>query len=220
MRGPQPAQRRRNGKGPFRGPTPPKVFQTLDAGAGKGEYIERLALRSPQRKYAAADIRYAIPGAPVIPGKGAGIYAKRLGNSGVATYGEMGETIEEFIQKGIRTRHVNMDFPYPWSAKGGFKYERMFGRLLEKIPFVLLPNGHFFITSEDAHTVVRMEEIAHKMGFKTRRLSPLALEKHKKKPGTMLQTFAKTGYPVYRLRITMGLKKAIPQKEKRKRWPE
>ncbi|MEI7961433.1 MAG: hypothetical protein WCI04_03785 [archaeon] len=37
---------------PFRGPTSKNIFQTVDVGAGNGDYLLRQAKRQPKRRYA------------------------------------------------------------------------------------------------------------------------------------------------------------------------
>ncbi|HIH22080.1 MAG: hypothetical protein J4478_02920 [Candidatus Diapherotrites archaeon] len=46
---------KRVGKGPFRGPTPEGVFQTIDVGAGTAKWLRQQARKFPRRKYVAVE---------------------------------------------------------------------------------------------------------------------------------------------------------------------
>lgn len=206
----------------FRGPTRGKVIQTMDLGSGKGEYIERQSKKFPKRTYSAVDALYK------------GFFsaeAHRLRHRGVFVGDNIENALIEMVRSGWRARHLNMDMPYPWDSPEYRKPgEKTFRRVMELIPKVLLPNGKFYIASENHYTIQEMMTIARQHGFSVREtkplkplLSPLAdaetiLSNRRQKPHyyrtKVMNSFA--NFPIYRLEITYNLRKAIPDKNMRR----
>lgn len=208
----------------FRGATRGNVFQTVDLGAGTGSYIERQAERFPKRKYAAVD--YALDYSGFF-----GSNRVRLQKKGVQVGGDIREFLEMMAAKGIRTRHLNMDMPYPVdSSIYSSSSIEAFKHVIRLLPRVLLPNGKLYVTSEDHLTIEHLQRLAMQDGFAVRQrkaISPLTTEKNPltrrlilEKYPNYYRTSTMRGFanvPLYRLEITYNLKKAFPKKEVRRR---
>ena len=165
---------KRKGTSAFRGPTPPKVFQTVDVGSGRGKYIIRQARKFPHRKYAAIDPLYKPPKKTVkllTPHISAMQQAAReLEQLGVHVHaGNLSSFIAKMIQAGYKTRHFNIDMPSMFQ-------EKKFEMLLEQIPNILLPKGKNFVTTEFPNTLTKLETLAKKYGLRFRQLIPLTTE--------------------------------------------
>lgn len=194
------------GKGPFRGATPKKVFQTIDVGSRHGKWIKSKAARFPKRLYAAVDPVYEFADFRNKVGelKAAGVF---VASAGIEAF------IEGMKSYGLKTRHFNIDVPPLSWGTNQFVF-----RVLREAPNVLLPNGKIFITSEDQKFLEKVKKRANFLGLNARVRTPLIGESARKtsiteKIGRELEQ------PVYRLEITFGLKKAISEKEQRKKWP-
>lgn len=242
--------------GLFRGETPKNVFQTVDIGTGKGGRLWSIAKKFQKRKYAAVDPEFW----------------DRFDGSGLNEAGVLVSAktalgfIEEMKQRGLKTRHMNVDMPSPpeWVEGGKTrKWEKdlyNFKKIFQEAQYVLLPNGKIFIKTEDANYVQKIKQYAEEAGLKTRPIihitglwemykeqlkrigkqiesvqasnlvPPLKeekIEQLRRKQLTLRVTFS--GHPVtnfmaehehfYLLEITFGLKKAFPEKSKRKNWP-
>ncbi len=201
----------------FRGAARGKVFQTIDLGAGMGRYIEGQAARHPKRKYAAVD--------PLLQSMALFFpHGQRMQSKGVSVGFTAQLFLDEIIRKGWRTRHLNMDMPYPWHPLTYGAGSRIaFLDALERIPRVLLPNGKFYIASESQSTLHEMMQLAEKKGFSVRETKPipaLPLGSQEKIHDSIYRTGTMNAFrnkPIYRMEITYNLKKAIPLKEMRKK---
>ena len=119
---------KRIGKGPFRGPTKGKLFQTWDIGADKpAEYIVQQAKKFPRRQYIAVDPNIEI---------------QSRGNIRVFKKPAL-EALDDVVKKGLKLRHINMFMP-EWQLLN-FDY---FRKILNKAKKVMLPNGKFFVGVE------------------------------------------------------------------------
>jgi hypothetical protein len=202
-------------KRPFRGPTPKKVFQTVDVGSGLGEYVLGRTRRFPRRKYVAVEYQYG-PEGKFDSVKN--VYPKVLKKKGVRVFGGyFHEFAREMVEKGLKTRHISVIMPYPSVGIEYSSFVLNLGRIIEWAPRILLPNGKIFLLTEKETVRNWMELMARNFGMKTRRLRTLRDPREKQDTET-LQNFS--GEPVYRLEITQGLKKAVPDKSKRRKWPE
>ncbi|QQR92152.1 MAG: hypothetical protein IPJ89_03250 [Candidatus Iainarchaeum archaeon] len=210
----------------FRGAARGRVFQTVDLGAGKGEYIERQSRRFPNRKYAAVDFLLG-------PEKFFDAVGQRLHKNGVGVGDDVTTFLRQMIERKEKTRHLNMDMPYPFDTSAyASESQRAFKSALEMIPRVLLPNGKFYITSESSWTIRLMQKLAEKQGFAARQLRtipPLSssdlLTTAQQRALRMKQpdyyhpgmVWAFANQPIYRLEITYNLKKALPSKDARRK---
>ncbi|MBI4043851.1 MAG: hypothetical protein HY393_03525 [Candidatus Diapherotrites archaeon] len=218
----------RGTKHPFHGATPQNVFQTIDLGSGFGEYLLRQRARFPGRRYAAVDIGYRpVRGkqTPYLDKK----VPEKLHASGIRVYPKnYPEALKYMISRFWRARHINMDWPYPWTEDWIGQKEKdapVFKEVLKLLPRVLFPNGKFYITSDSERTLKMMEVTAEREGYKTRWRRPLTRPREMKKTYAMRKDVefmlkeGKQAPPVYRLEITFGLKKAFPSKTDRRQWP-
>jgi tRNA G46 methylase TrmB len=203
------ASLKRTGKGPFRGPTSPKVFQTVDVGTGLGQHIQNQASRFRDRKYAAVDpafegdlVRDSLsPTARIIEQKGVHVDA-----------GNLKQFIDKMTRAGQRTRYFNVDMPTPIiDSNSADLYS--FHYLFQKAPAVLLPNGKVFCITDSERFASHLEKLAQNEGLSCRRRKPLP---EQAKTSTYMKVEQK---PLIRIEITYGLKKAIPDKKKRRNWP-
>ena len=118
--------------------------------------------------------------------------------------------IDEMKRKGLKTRSINIDMPLPLHTRRPMDYEKIFSHAQD----ILLPNGKIFVASEDMKTLEHIKRAAENCGLKARKLKPLTgIEK---KRLTLQMRFLDT--LIYRLEITFGLKKAIPDKAQREKW--
>ncbi|MBU0662264.1 MAG: hypothetical protein ABH854_04285 [Candidatus Diapherotrites archaeon] len=228
--------------GPFRGGTAGKVIQTIDAGSGFGEWVEKQAKAHPDRKYAAVDIAYrgkgfdhvspkdyekhARPDSPKIgkefvENEGYSLKpeyfikrGKELANQGIVVGASHIPAFLRWMKKtGWRARHINVDAPNVWiSPKPRYSYYRS---LFKEAPNILLPNGKIFIMTEKEDLVESALKLAQEYGLKARAQKVILPEGAKRT--YYLRT---TADPKYRVVITYGLKKAMPEKEKRKKWTQ
>lgn len=204
--------------GPFRGPTPRNTIQTVDLGSGKGEYIHSKAEKNPHKIYAAADLIYQ-------PGE-KGLYhiAEKLREAGVRVHaGDFLELFRQMREEKVRARHINIDFPEPFVGFPGAPKSvaiawQSYRDMIRQAPHVLLPNGKIFLLTEDPETADLMEKWAREDGLKARRIKPIT-EPWAKPKSRMMKVTQGSGH-FYRLEITYGLKKAIPDKKKRVEWGE
>jgi hypothetical protein len=207
----------------FRGNARGKVFQTVDLGAGKGEYIERQAQKFPKRKYAAVDFLFGHVNF-------FNSDRRRLHAHGVIVGTDAREFLDRMIREHRKTRHLNMDMPYPIDTSAyASQSTAAFVHALQVLPKVLLPNGKFYVTSESLFTIEQMQRLAIKKGFSARMRKPIppivspghrasATSQEEKYPQhyrtQIMRNFAHTA--LYRLEITYNLKKAFPRKAERK----
>jgi tRNA G46 methylase TrmB len=233
-------RRESNKLGPFRGPTPPNVFQTVDVGTGKGDHIRRQAEQFKGRKYVAVDPLYSLsrtqseldnPSRAARSVEGAVELSRirrvtqgvnELVMSGVTVYPKaILDIVTHMRQAGLKTRHFNIDMPNDQLDKhcrryDFYEYEKWF----KQLPSVLFPNGKIFVTSESEATLREIEESAKQAGLKTRRRPNLShsIPLDKLRTGSM-RVYVQKGNEIKRLEITFGLKKAIPDKKQRRNWP-
>lgn len=206
---------KKQGKGPFRGKTPSNTFQTVDFMSGNAAWIRGQAKRFPQRKYAAVE-----------PDFGTGdlqnqnMWRLRHEQHNLhASKKDMLSFIEEMKQKNERTRYINIDMPYP-SHSAGTEFRTLF----RETPHILFPNGKIFIASESLRSLQELEKNAKTEGLRTRFLKPFLPKDQKRLTTTMTHFFSHSenqrAEGIHRLEITFGLKKAVPNKSRRKKWPQ
>lgn len=261
---------KRRGKGPFRGPSPQNVFQTVDVGTGRGYRLESIAKRFPNRKYVAVERLFRYPehewsGSTTSPPR-----IPALKKAGVVVMPQDLRTFIDYMKRhGQRTRYINFDMPIP----GGFTHIKEylrdrygFRKLFANVPHILLPNGKIFVKTENLDFIGFLQRLAERQGLKTRpplrinvadikrsigstqtiyapakQLKPNKVRAMIDKVETRTEKSARRtqegmgnsetfgGHPItsfmadkfgfYVLEITYGLKKAIPNKKKRRRWP-
>lgn len=219
----------RTATGPFRGGTPKNVIQTVDAGSGFSPWLLGQARKhgagSRPRSYAAVDPRYAENGKMT---RRMLAFKKNLETAGVRVEPlRLEEFIEKMKEEGLRTRHVNIELP----ASGGLGFGGVGGekltvdslnlqKLFAEVQKILLPNGKIYITSESDRFLSAAEKLAGRYGLKTRRLKGLSPEAQRTEVGILI----KSVWPIMRLEITYGLKKAVSgegreARGKRGEWP-
>ena len=163
---------KRKGKGPFRGPAPPKVYQTVDVGTGEGQRLESIARKFPNRNYVAVD--------PALHEKhleGMGLHrntVERLTQAGVEVRPQkLRIFIDRMKRQGQKTRYVNIDMP-AWGTEGygNTRWIDRYGfrKLFANARHILLPNGKIFIKTENQHFAEWLKKLAEKHGLKTRPL--------------------------------------------------
>ncbi len=105
-------QRRR----PFRGPTPPNVYQTIHLGVGDGRGVSSNAVRFPARKYAAIDLLY-MPHRSAPTGIDKRASSERMKSSGVDLKADnIQDGLRKIIEAGKKTRNVTWDMPSLYNA--------------------------------------------------------------------------------------------------------
>lgn len=205
---------KRRGKGPFKGYTPRRTFQTVDVGAGFGDWLRDQAVKFPGRKYVAVDPAFGSH----LEKKGQElrnlrIIFKPLRTSRVVVKPmKISEFIDEMESKGLKTRHINIDLPDEQIEQYNFD------KLFREAQRILIPNGKIFVSSEKAGIIYDIKALANKHGLKTRLLRPF----EKGSPETKKTLFMRNygfEFKIHRLEITFGLKKAIPLKMQRRKWP-
>ncbi len=190
---------RRSGKSrPFRGLTPAGVFQTVDIGSGMhpSSFIFRRAERNPRRSYVATD--------RVLPEIAPANVRREL--APIQTF------LNEMIEKGWKTRHINMDMPFPLMAI------TLAPLLFRAMPRVLLPNGKVYVTTENLDDLEILKDQAKKNGFTARimkDLSPRAAASRTQFTRSLSSLMEGNTYPIHRMEITYPLKRAHPTKVER-----
>lgn len=234
--------------GPFRGPTPEGVIQTLDVGVGIRDEdggpkrFKTNVEKHREREYLGIDeyLRF--------PEVGQNFKLERI---------RFLEKILELIKEGKKVRSIN--FTYPMRFISSYELNKIFPLLSE----VLLPNGKVFVTSEDLDFVRHFIGLARNAGYAIRlkrrytnedidklvlyELKPEEIEdllkrryssedfekikeqvrkaKEAGKRGTISNlplTFYQNQFldrNPYFLELTYSLKTAIPDKEQRRNWP-
>lgn len=156
---------------PFRGPTPPKVFQTVDVGAGYGYWMQDQALGHPQRKYAAVD-PHLKPGTTYgeEPEGTTGPYHE-LVNAGVTVHPHKLETfIDRMLEEGTKTRHFNFDMP---SAVADTSRQYNLAKLFANAHRLVVPNGKIYFKSESRGTLERIMLEAKRHGLFAKKIGHL-----------------------------------------------
>jgi hypothetical protein len=220
--------------GPFRGPTPKKVIQTLDVGTGTPglEYgLERFKTNAnlhQNRYYKGVDLHLEHP----IKGPNYDV-----------EWNDVILTVENLIKNGITVRHVNFTYPIPYINDSLDSY--YFLHLLPLLKKILLPNGKIFITSEEPKFLKSLSNYAAKFDFVSssirsrysvldykRILAQMKIAKQKSERGTTnglpmsfdQEYFINRGKRPYILILTNSLSKVYPgnspeAKEQRRNWP-
>lgn len=162
----------------FRGGTPPDTLQTIDIGAGRGNYLMRQAFRGKTmkwepRKYVAVDPRYDTE---YLPARSNGVkvtysnlrrVALDIQNRGVTTHPfTMQKTINWLQKNGLKTRHINVDYPYFESPSEYRNALAESTRLARALPHVLLPNGKIFMTTEQKEWVAIVQKLSKKFNLR------------------------------------------------------
>ncbi|MDO8537953.1 MAG: hypothetical protein Q7S21_03650 [archaeon] len=188
----------------FRGPTPENVFQIVDYGAGRGQSVEARKNKHPERNYAAVDPYF----------RNDEERFRELQKKGIIVFpGRMLSFIRKMKRNGQKTRHVTIEMPYEYIT---LENEYDFRKFLKEVPNFLLPNGKVFITSEYYNTLINLQKISKRLGYKTRWLKSITNGNQIKHSPTMASIF-RLDTSIYRLEITFGLKKAIPSKYERRK---
>jgi len=203
---------------PFKGASQKRVFQTVDIGSGKAEWLIKQKQRFGDRRYLAVDPEY----------RQNQELMRRLKAHGLETFaGRMQGLIRKLKETKQKTRHINIDMPSYSIEKnamnfimGGKKHwaikdEYGFHILFKELPKILLPNGKVFVTSENSSMLDLIEEIAHDHGFPSRRLRGFDGPIQAKRTAFMK---AHQGQTIHSIEISFGLKKALPNKAQRKNW--
>ena len=221
-------------RGLFRGKTPANVFQTVDVGSHSSHYIPLQARKIPGRKYALVDPKFNSRAnyAPSI-----GTFIPYLRGLGVRVRSKtISKFLGEMVQKGWKTRHFNIDMPLPWDPEakpvyGTWRDSYDFKKWFQLAPKVLVPNGKIFISSERSDMLGDIASFARQAGLKVRELKPfkthsngkpIPIERyHRLTPTMRFNMDPKYGpgiIQIFRIEITLGLKKAIPEKANRRNW--
>lgn len=215
-----------NHRRPFKGDTPRNVKQTIDVGAGDYiqriyeitqrdsviPYMERQAQKYPRRSYVAID--------PLVPQQ------RFLLRNLTLLQGFAEQVLPELVSKGIKTRYLNLDMPYPLETITGYysmdahqingTFRRYFSSILETAPRLLLPNGKIFLQTEKKEFVQIARVLARLHGFSFREKKPMPWVQ-KLKHSRATRSFERE--PIYRVELTYRLKTALPNKKDRKNWP-
>ncbi len=266
---PRKPKSRERMKGPFRGPTPLKVFQTVDVGSGDGRRIKSIAKKFPKRKYVALDSDFHQNDVWDAHEQTRSTMEKLTTAGVVVREQKLKNFINRMIKRRLKTRYVNVDMPGWLQEKGNWKDRYGFRKLFANAPLILLPNGKIFIKTENPEFAEWLKSMAQEAGLKSRPLLEISsskLEISKQRRPVSLDTdliptdiFAPIkqlsrqkievigqkvkarnkmkmaqwpsfgGHPVthymhdkyhfFILEITLGLKKAILDKAKRRNWP-
>ncbi len=223
---------KRRGRGPFRGGTPKNVFQTISVGEGIGGRLPDQADKFKARKYAAVDPKYgSISEAARFRDN---IHARKqewklqqMRDQGITLIPEgIKPTVKKLLERGVKARHINIDMPEYGIGKYFFDEQFMLG--LNKL---LLPNGKIFLTTETRETGESLGFNAKKAGFSYRELKPIRVGQERRaairtdtmrllqSPFNKLTPSDEPARTFYRFELTKSLKKAIPNKAERRKWP-
>lgn len=199
---------------PFRGPTPAKIFQTVDLGSGIGDYIIRSARERRgggkewrKRQYLGVDPWEKMHSEErhkfglVIP--------PNVHFISIA----LKQQLENMIKRGEKTRHFNWDMPIPITI--GFV--QVVHEILPLLPRVLLPNGKLFVKTEKHAYISILAKAARAQGFRVNIPKPL-IHAHNSETGEIISprrfTWAMHAFlspgldKLYRLEITFTPKTA------------
>ncbi len=90
------------------------------------------------------------------------------------------------IKRGEKTRHINMDMPWPFENATGKEAMDM-QMILRLARGVVIPNGKIFIASENPKTIEIIVQMARAMHYPARIVSPLKRHQHQRLTSTMLR---------------------------------
>lgn len=182
---------------PFRGPTLPNVFQTIDIGSGKAEWLSK---RSKERRNG----KKGLPRKRAYAGVDEMYDSEAEGNKRYVMLPEeyapferdhpnillIPQTAKEFLIRMIKrrekTRHINMDMPWPIENATG-KDAMDMQMILRLARAVVIPNGKIFIASENPKTIEIIVQMARAMRYRARIVSPLKRHQHQRLTSTMLR---------------------------------
>jgi len=207
----KPASLKRIGKGPFRGPTPERVFQTIDLGSGKyANYLYGQGKKYPQRKYLAVD-----SGRIVVKEKGIPSLPKNVKTSSKDAL----RLLEQLAGEGKRARHIEIAMP-----TGSLLNPAYLKKIAELGTKVLLPNGKFhFVTPVDPESFKEIRKAFENSGYSFRVVPTTehSFKKQSPKADAWQEQYGEIlGGPIaWQYEFTLRLKKAIPEKAKRRNWP-
>ncbi len=207
---------KKSGRGPFHGPTLPRVLQTVDVGSDAAHYIRRQAALFPRRQYAVIDKVYKARSFDrFFEGELSNIssqsFIRDLEKNGVHVFSSnLVKAIRAMKRAGVRVRHFNFDMPNPHGTSNRYGLHFFF----RELPHVLLPNGKVFIHSESTITLQQIRALAVSFGFRVRNRKPRPREGFRTR--FMIEL---GGSELPFLEITFGLKKAVPSKAQRRQWP-
>jgi hypothetical protein len=183
-----------------------KMFQTVDVGTREGDHVMGQAQKFKHREYGAVDPRYKESGK-------FGLMGTVLEKTGVTVHrGTLAEFITKMRQEGWKTNHFNIDMP-----NRGFYKKADISHLFGYAEHLLRPNGKIFITTESPADFRNYAQLAKAYGLKVRVLKKwhgTTEPKGARRTKHMRDAIADQG--IYRLEITLGMKKAIPDKSKRR----
>jgi len=194
-------------RGPFKKSASKNVFQTVDVGTGKGRWILEQAKKFPNRKYAVVDPKYR---------RGGDLHStgQRMAKHGIHVHPEGLQSFIEFMLKNNKkTRHINIDMPGQELSIPLFNFPKLF----EALPKILMPNGKIYFSTEDLAVRDYIHQFASIYGFKSRELRKFGADDPAKRTPTMRLFHV---MDVFRIEVTFGLKKAVPNKQVRIKWPQ
>ena len=210
---------KRIGKGPFKGPTPKKVFQTIDLGSGReASYLYGQAKKNSKRKYLAIDTEGIILG-----GRPAGHprflkpYQRIPKNLKVSMKDSLLK-LQELHRLGVRSRHVQISMP-----SGRIFSREYLQNIAKSAAKVLLPNGkvHFLSPLEPERfegiaEAFKLEGFSFRVAKTPENSTQHSFAKYSPKAAAWFEQY---GFVPWQYEFTLGLKKAIPGKAKRRNWP-
>ncbi len=184
---------------PFKGATPPNVFQTTDVGFGHGHFLSHRTqgpkLRNGKnRTYLGIDYHIMDPARHAVLERARNLELRIRPAE---------QAIKEMIARGEKTRHINIDMPNP------IKMRDTIETILRLAPKALFPNSKIFIASEDIGLIENAIRAAEKYGYRVRNMPTLQQITTKKgiiyprRTTYFMREYMRiTGNPIYRIAIT------------------
>ncbi|MEK6970393.1 MAG: hypothetical protein AABW68_01710 [archaeon] len=187
---------------PFRGNTPPGVYQTIEIGSGRATRLRRNAERFPKRKYAAIDIGYSFP---LENFRNASADLKQKGVDVYST--SMAMALHSIIKSGMKARNIEMEMPLPLSfsdiashptpTEHLIRFRRQLRFLLGKVSFLLLPGGKIFIHTESLAFATAVRELARDFGLSVQERNPMPIREAAER-SQHTQNYSQKGVPIRR----------------------
>jgi len=186
------------------------VFQTVDVGAGTGEWIKKKARRFPSRTYVAVDPQYSLAKSlsflllyPSVR-KRVKLKTQLLSKRGVVVEPKtLVAFLKTMVKRKQKTKNFNIDMPTLPFEDYTFEF------LFMNISRLLLPNGKIYVKSEMQSKLGQLKRLAERYGLKVSAVKPLPeMPVASLRTATMRALVKKGQHPIYSLVITYGLKKA------------
>jgi hypothetical protein len=172
------------------------VFQTIDIGAGKADYILGQARKFRNRRYGVIDPRYKAGYTTPTYTYNLRELATQLSQGGISVFaGSLAHTLRYMKKNNMKTRHFNIDFPYIETAREVRPTVLQMVRLAKEIPHVLEPNGKIFLTTEVDLWANVSEKIGREYGLVVRKKRVL-IGKPPSKTKTLSMQLLRENYPV------------------------